>query len=51
MLRPAAWRSGGDCNGDALAELELLKHGDNAVAKMVSGYMYVEFPLSHFLPY
>jgi len=35
------------CNGDGLAELELLKHSDNAAAKMVSCYLYVQFPLSH----
>jgi hypothetical protein len=45
MLRPAAWFSGGNCNGDALAELELL-NDDNASAKMISGYMYIQFPLS-----
>ena len=28
------------------AELELLSHSDNAAAKMLSSYMYIQFPLS-----
>jgi hypothetical protein len=35
----------------ALTELELLKHDDNAAAKMVSRYMYAHSPSSHRLPY
>jgi Arc/MetJ-type ribon-helix-helix transcriptional regulator len=36
---------------NALTELELLKHDDNAAAKMVSRYMYAQSRSSHRLPY